>query len=798
MEYLFSEIVDVPEIQGLMESLYKASGIPCGIIDVDGRVLVASGWQKICTCFHRVHPETAALCRQSDAFMQQHLQQGSPLPAEGFVEYRCKNGMIDIALPIVIDGRHLANLFLGQFFYTPPEEGFFVRQARRYGFDSDRYLEALRSVPIFPREKVAEILEYQSRFVALLVRMGVQRLERIRAAEENEQVRARLEESQRIARLGSWEWNLLTGELHCSPQAIRNLGLDAETFVPTYHSLLAKVPADDRTLVRRSIDQALHTGEVWVEHRIVRPDGSIRYLLEQGEVVIGDNREPLRMLGTCQDITEQKQVEIALLESEQRLQNILDNSNALVYLKGLDGRYLFVNRCFEKLFGLDHGQAVNLSDPDLLPAAQAEKFRANDQAVLEGDAPLQFEEEVLLEDGVHTYLSVKFPLHSSEGRAYAVCGISTDISERKQAEETVREALALAEEARDNVHAVFKAVADGLIVTDIDRRVVLINRSAEKLLGIRSDRTINRAIAEVLAPAGLRKQIEAAFVADDEGCPLDLEMHRENGGGTVVVQARSAAVFSSQRGQSGVITILRDVTRERELDRMKNEFISTAAHELRTPLTSVLGFTQVLLQSADYGIREPEQQRELLGHIAEKASSLKVIIDDLFDLSRVQAGQMLTLNLEPSDICGLLRQIVDSYRKTYDNHPFELLLPDECPIVRIDQKKIVQVMENLLSNATKFSPAGSPIKVTGSVCGGRFRFSVEDRGIGMTAEQVERVFDKFYRGDASNTAVGGLGLGMSIVKSIIDGHEGRIWVESEPGRGTQVVFTLPLAFSPGI
>lgn len=793
MAAIFTEIVDLPEIQGLMESLYKASGIPCGIIDIEGRVLVAVGWQKICTCFHRVHSETAARCLESDAFMQQHLHQGDPLPASGFFEYRCKNGMIDVALPIIIEGRHLANLFLGQFFYTPPDEHFFVQQAQRFGFDEDRYLEALRAVPIFSREKIENILDYQSRFVGLMVRMGIQRLERIRAAKENVQVRARLEEAQRIARLGSWDWDLVTGELRCSPQAYLNLGLDPETMVPNARSLLMKIYPDDRELVRRSIDQALQAGEVWVEHRVAHPDGSIGYLLEQGEVVYGDNHQPLRMLGTCYDITEQKQVEIALLESEQRLQNILDNANALVYLKALDGRYLFVNRYFEKLFRLNRGQALTCSDLDLFPADAAEKFRLNDQAVLRRDFAMQFEEAISLDDGVHTYLSVKFPLHNSDGKVYALCGISTDISERKQAEKTVREALALAEEARDTVHAVFKAVSDGLIVTDCDQRVVLINESAERLLGIASDQPDNRKIAEVVRSDELREQVEAALVSGEKSRPLDLELPGTDGQKAIVVQVRSAAVVHLTRGKRGVITILRDVTHERELDRMKNEFISTAAHELRTPLTSVLGFAEVLLNTANYGIQDPAQQRELLGHIVEKALSLKAIIDDLFDLSRVQAGQLLFLDRQPCDICGLLRRIVDSYRKAFDSHPFELLLPDECPIVQIDQKKISQVMENLLSNASKFSQSGSLIKVSGEVHGGLFQFTIEDQGIGMTSEQVERVFDKFYRGDASNTAVGGLGLGMSIVKNIIEGHDGRVWVESEPGVGTRVMFTLSLA-----
>lgn len=797
MAYVFSEIVDIPQIQEMMESLYRVTGIPCGVVDVDGRVLVAVGWQNVCVCFHRVHPDTAALCRESDTLIRERLQQDGRLPDCGFIEYRCKNGLIEIAMPIVIDDRHLANLFLGQFFYAPPDESFFAQQAGRYGFDRDRYLEALRAVPILSREKIENTLGFQIGFVDLLVRLGVQRLEQTRIAEEKERIRRCLDETQRIARLGSWDWHLPTGELHCSAQAFVNLGLDPKTFVPNYRSLLGKVFSEDRDLVRRSIDQALQTGEVWIEHRIVRPDGSIRYLLEQGEVVFDEHRRPLRMLGTCHDITEQKQVEIALLESEQRLQNILDNSNALIYLKGLDGRYLFVNSYFEKLFGQSRGEAIRKSDFDLFPVEQAEAFRANDRAVELNNGSLQFEERVRQSDGEHTYLSVKFPLHNSAGRIYAICGISTDISERKNAEEMVHEALELAEEACENVHAVFKAVADGLIVTDAHRRVSLINRSAEQLLGIRPDPGGHRPLSQVVESAELRQQIEAAF-RDPDGQPMDFTLPRAQGRGTVIVQARSSAVQTVQSEPGSVITLLRDVTRERELDQMKNDFISTAAHELRTPLTSVLGFAQVLLHAAEYGIQDPEQQRVLLDHIVEKASSLKNIINDLFDLSRIQAGQLLSLNREPSDICGLLRQIVDSYRKACASHRFALGLPEECPIVLIDQKKMIQVMENLLSNAVKFSPAGSPVRVAGEVRGDLFQFTVEDQGIGMTAEQKERVFDKFYRGDASNSAVGGLGLGMAIVKSIIEGHEGEIRVESEPGSGTQVIFTLPLVTLEGI
>jgi len=792
MENVFSEIVDLDRMQGILENLCGTTGIPGVLVDSEGRVLASVQWRNICSCFHRIHPDSAERCRKSEEYLQSKLRQEGPLPPSGFFEYRCEFGMVDLARPILVQGRHLASLLLGQFFYAPPDEGFFLEQARHYDYDEDRYLEALRQVPVLPRERVEALLGFQSRMIDLLVEDGLRRLELLQVAREKEQIARQLEATQRIARVGSWDWDLQTGELACTPQALRNLGQNEKTFLPTYHFLLGKVHPDDREAVRHAIDQARVTGEVWVEHRIRRPDGSIGYLLEQGEVEFDAHRRPLRMQGTCHDITEQKQIEIALLESERRLQNILDNSNALIYLKGLDGRFRFANSYFEKLFGLHRGQAIGSTDFDLFAAEQAEHFRANDRAVMTSDVPLQFEETVSLEDGVHTYLSVKFPLRDSEGHSYAICGISTDISERKEAEEMVREALALAEEASENVRAVFEAVADGLIVTDAQRRVALINRSAEQLLGVEAGRGNNRALDEMVQSAELRRHVEASFDHAD-GLPVEFFLPCRDGGAPLTIQARSAAVQVPGRGAGSILTILRDVTRERELDQMKNDFISTAAHELRTPLTSVLGFAQVLLNAADYGIQDPVQQRDLLGHIVEKASSLKNIINDLFDLTRIQSGQLLTLNREPCDLCGLIRTVVDSYRKGCSSHRFVLELPDQCPIVVVDQKKMAQVMENLLSNAVKFSPIGSAIRVVGTVEEREFLYTIEDQGIGMTAEQRARVFDKFYRGDASNTAVGGLGLGMAIVKSIIEGHEGSIRVESEPDRGTRVIFSLPLA-----
>jgi signal transduction histidine kinase len=228
----------------------------------------------------------------------------------------------------------------------------------------------------------------------------------------------------------------------------------------------------------------------------------------------------------------------------------------------------------------------------------------------------------------------------------------------------------------------------------------------------------------------------------------------------------------------------------RDSDRMKSEFISTASHELRTPLTAVQGYAEYLLTHAD---ADPEMQRRCLVAIFEKAQSLARIISDLLDLTRVEAGQLICLHKKRVDTRKLLAGMIDQIAAKATRHRLEMHLPEGPVLLTIDAGKVEQVLENLLSNAVKYSPQGGRILIRGEFRGTNFLFTIADEGIGMTPEQINRVFDKFYRADGSNTAIEGMGLGMSIARKIVEEHGGRIWLASEPGRGTQVYFTLPAA-----
>ncbi len=222
---------------------------------------------------------------------------------------------------------------------------------------------------------------------------------------------------------------------------------------------------------------------------------------------------------------------------------------------------------------------------------------------------------------------------------------------------------------------------------------------------------------------------------------------------------------------------------------MKTEFISTAAHEFRTPLTTIRGFAQVLLED---GSLPEEERREFLTYIHDKAVALAGIVSDLLDVGRIESGQGLSLERAPCTPREMVREAAQAWKARPDRERFEVELEDPEEPLLVDRGKMGQVFDNLVSNAVKYSPSGSPVRICGQKREGNYLFAVEDRGVGMSSVEVAKVFDKFYRVDSSDTAVGGIGLGMSIVKNIVESHGGRIWVESSPGKGTTVRFALPL------
>lgn len=183
MEYCFSDLVDLTKLRSLMEAFYRVTGISSAIVEPDGKVILSVAWREICVKFHREHPSTAALCRRSDQYIKEHLQ-----GCNGYTWYECPNGMIDAAAPIVIDGKHLATFFHGQFFFAAPDVHRFTEQARRFGFDREEYLAALKLVPILSIERLNSIMDYFAQLANMLAEIGLARIKQLE--QENEKLQA--------------------------------------------------------------------------------------------------------------------------------------------------------------------------------------------------------------------------------------------------------------------------------------------------------------------------------------------------------------------------------------------------------------------------------------------------------------------------------------------------------------------------------------------------------------------------------------------------------------------------------
>lgn len=340
-----------------------------------------------------------------------------------------------------------------------------------------------------------------------------------------------------------------------------------------------------------------------------------------------------------------------------------------------------------------------------------------------------------------------------------------------------------------------RSLADGLAIVDSEDRVVFVNPRAETFFGLESmdwrsipAQALYRAIADRTSrgDALVHELDNAAGRAEDmprvEFAILDPDER--------VVEAKWFPLRDDQMQPLGYGVLFRDVTREKELDQLKSQLLSTVSHELRTPLSSIKGFTTTLLRD-DVRWDEPTQ-RDFLKIIEEESARLEELIDDLLDMSQLETGT-LRVNPEPTQLRSLLRDGVERMRRQSEAHWFVLDLPSDLPRVWADAKRVRQVLHNLLENAVKYSPEGGQITIACEVEGENLIVSVGDQGPGIPSKYREQIFERFFQVDGAATRkTGGSGLGLAISKGIVDAHGGKIWVESAEGQGSVFRFSLPL------
>jgi len=373
----------------------------------------------------------------------------------------------------------------------------------------------------------------------------------------------------------------------------------------------------------------------------------------------------------------------------------------------------------------------------------------------------------------------------------------------------IRQSEALLRRQVLQTQRITSSVADGILVVDPDRRVVMTNgpassilrRSATQLQGQLLDDLLvdhDAAVLDSAARARSNAQGAAVIAAVTGGTVLSaVDTLFRSADGTVPVEVTVGPMLEQGRS-AGTVLVLRDVSARRAVEKLKNEFISVVSHELRTPLTSIRG-SLALLDGGACGVLEPSGSRMVT--LALQASErLTRLIDDLLDIERLESGA-LTMEYQECDAARLVDAALREMRGLAQQHDVELVRSETAGRVLADPDRIVQTLTNLISNAVKFSPAGSRVTLGAAPVGARggadvraplVEFSVADEGRGIPPENLEAVFERFEQVDSSDSRQrGGTGLGLAICRNIVERHGGRIWATSEVDRGSDFRFVLP-------
>ncbi|WP_438009075.1 AAA family ATPase [Sorangium sp. So ce321] len=531
-----------------------------------------------------------------------------------------------------------------------------------------------------------------------------------------------------------------------------------------------------------------------------------------------------------QENAERRRAEQALKAHQEMLQAIVDNSAASIYLKDREGRLLLANRHIGTLLGVRSEQLLGRTDAELFPAPVAEMIREHDRKVLEAGAPMEWEETIPLEDGLHTFLSVKFPLGGG-AVPHRLCGISTDITERKRAEQAER---FLAEASRQlmtlGYGATFEDVAQ-LPVPELSDQCIIEVRfeegtpSTTALAGVSGEqlealKAALRGLAEA-PPAGAEEdegrvtpRFQQVRSLDPRVRPLwqQLGVHaflripllaRDRHFGVMTLLATSPERrygpadlrLAEELGRRAALVLdnARLYAEAQEAIQRRDEFLVVASHELKTPLTSLQMQVQAverLLRRRSLADVPPERIERMFHILGRQMLRLGRLVDELLDVTRLNAGRLM-LARAPVDLAELAREVVERMRPQLAESCCRTQLDLEAPVVGCwDPSRVEQVVINLLSNAMKYG-AGKPILVGVRRQAELALLVVRDQGIGIAEADQGRIFERFERA-VSVRNFGGLGLGLYIVRSVVMSHGGSIRVESKPGAGATFVVELPL------
>ncbi|MEY2632277.1 MAG: hypothetical protein RIR00_931 [Pseudomonadota bacterium] len=539
--------------------------------------------------------------------------------------------------------------------------------------------------------------------------------------------------------------------------------------------------------------------ECTVTLRNYRKDGSLFWNQLSVSPIRGEDGRITHCVGVQQDISEQMESTRALAESEHRLTLTFDAINDGVWDYFVPSGRFYTSPSWARLLGYpmgEHGAGSLETLWACIPESDRDRVRNALEDHLRGETDTyQCQHPLRQKDGSEIWVANRGRVveWDAAGKPVRMVGTITDVTDRYRAEQQLME-------WNLRMESIFTLSPDGFVYFDRNRRVEYVNAAFERMTGLLCGTVTGLTICELEAafnehldpgapPAGYREALERVAAGEEWEPDAHLPLIH------LASPQRRVLSYQARLDQSdgSLVLYLRDVTRESEVDRMKSEFLSTAAHELRTPMASIMGFSELLLRR-NYN---PDVARECLETIHRQSKRLTNLLNELLDLARIEARAGKDFKLKLQGVNDIVTDTVSALIVDDDRPAPHVHLLEGLPQVNVDGAKLQQAVMNVLSNAYKYSPSGGVVEVATlgrSSRSGHNEVGVQitDHGLGMTPEQVGRVFERFYRADPSGN-IPGTGLGMSLVKEIIEQHRGHVEISSEFGKGTTVCLWLPAA-----
>lgn len=777
------DYIDFDRVNTLLEGFNQSTGFVTAILDLEGNVLSKSGWRQICTDFHRVNTETVQRCTISDTILAGKMGKG-----EKYHCYKCLNGLIDVAVPIVIKGEHIANLFSGQFFFEQPNYDFFKQQAARFGFDEAVYLKSLAEVPVISEEKVKNIMDFLLNMTLLISEMTFQRMELIKLNDtlrESEETYRMLYENLNDAVFTS-EMNddgTIGKYIHVNDIACSRLGYTRE-------ELLTMGPFDinsenTKNLLASRAQLFLNKKQVVYESEYLTKEGKIIPVEVSTNTANFKGKTLVHYI--ARDITERKKAEEELRKREAIIRTAVENLPVIFYVIDENGIFQLSIGAGLKSLGLQPNQVVGLSAfdiykdyPEIIDSVQ--KALRHEMA--------SFESHV--NNAYHFNFLTPIP-------ELGIFGVAMDITELKDT------FMKLEQSRKDYLKLFEDHLAVKFLIDPSNGQIIDSNHAAEQYYGWSREvlRTMNISQINTISFGEIEEAIEKALV--NKKMYFEFKHRLANG------NIRDVEVFTSKinfNDREVLHSIVHDITdrkkaeaelvvakeKAEESDRLKTAFLQNMSHEIRTPMNAIMGFSELLLDCAD----DKEKLKNYTEIINIRCNDLLDIINDILDISKIESGQ-LPVNIGETNLNNLFTEL-SSFFKEYQSRlnkqhigfSLQAFRNPENNLIFTDPVKLKQIFINLISNAFKFTDKG---KIDGGCYldeSNNLVFFVTDTGTGIPADKHQFIFDRFtqiYHEGKKN--IGGTGLGLPIVKALVNMLGGTISIESEPGKGSTFSFKIP-------